>query len=77
MVKLNTSHNNKKYQAGTSMVKYTKNAPVYYNYKFLGPTLKSSSKVLFKLDFFLLRALSCCVKYLDIEYQDEIFKNYH
>ena len=37
---------------------------------------KGSSKVFFKLDF-INDALYCCVRYSNIEYQDEIFKTYH
>jgi len=44
---------------------------------FFGQTSKSSSKVLFKLDFFPHGALCCCVRYSNIEYPDEIFKIYH
>ena len=42
----------------------------------LGQTTKSSSKVLFKLDFFH-GVLYCCVRYSNIKCQDEIFKTYH
>ena len=38
---------------------------------------KSSSKVLFKLDFPHDDALRCCLRYSNIEYQDEILKTSH
>ena len=43
---------------------------------FFGQMPKSSSKVFFKLEIFC-DALSCCVRYSNREYQDEIFKTYH
>ena len=62
---------------GASMVNYIEKVFQYTkNHNFLGETPKSSSKVLFKLEFFHA-ILYCCVRYSIIKYQDEIFKNYY
>ena len=42
----------------------------------LGQTPKSSSQVLFKLRFFH-DAINCCLRYSNMDYQDEIFKTNH
>jgi hypothetical protein len=58
------------------MVNWTRNFLRYTKkpYSF-GQTPQSSSKVLFTLDFLNIYGdLYCCVKYSNIEYQDEIFK---
>ena len=59
---------------------YQKNKMLWYTkmIKFLGQTPNSSSKVLFELDFFIFLngTLYCCVRYSNLEYQDEIFKTY-
>ena len=47
---------------------------VYKKHICFGQTPKGSSKVLFRLDFFFHGTLYCCVRYSNIEYQDEIFK---
>ena len=63
--------------ADASMVKCAKkeNAPIYSNHNFFGQTPKSSSKVLFELDF-IHGDLYCCVKTSNVEYQDDIFRTY-
>ena len=55
---------------------YGNNALVYYNHNFFDQMSNLSSKVLFNWIFFH-GALYCCVRYSNIEYQDEIFKTYH
>ena len=62
---------------GVITIKYTGKVLHYTKTQlFLGETLKSSSKVLFKLDCFDA-SLYCCVRYSNIEYQGEVFKTYH
>ena len=50
-----------------------KSAPVTYNHSFFCQTPKSCSKMLFKLTNFHIN-LYFCVKYWNVEYEDEIFK---
>ena len=56
---------------GAGIVKYTeKNAPVHQKHFFCGQTPNSNNIVLFKLEFFY-DTLYCCVRYSNIDCQDE------
>ena len=59
------------------MIKYTEIMLWYtMSIMYFDETPRGSSTLFFKLDF-INDALYCCVRYSNIEYQDEIFKTYH
>lgn len=60
------------------MVKWTpKNKNLRYtkNYNLFGQTSKNNRRVLSRLEFFFIGAFNCCVKYLNLKYQDKILKD--
>lgn len=62
-------------QARSSIRKKGKRFQYTKTRHWFGQTPKNSRTLMFELEFFFMAPLHCCVRYLDLEYQDEIFKN--